>query len=234
MNIDIIIKYGTVEKKMFLLMTDIADFNTKSYSTLKVENGVLTVKNRFLTDYQRNEILKDISNQKNEHYFRKLQSFNQSFMILKPTIEGLYQKVIYLSYALRVKASSTLKLTMLESTINEMINALDVESKAKMIDATQNIGEGFNEAIGVTIEARYEIKKNSCDSLLDELNETKAQLKKVVLTSNNILKEFLPVYPYLDYLQNIEKKILESENHEVYKSLDFHRYEDIDAYKNII
>lgn len=217
-DIERIIKQGSTRQKIKLYFTDVASFNTKGQfqSELKGSGDSLRleIKDKILTDKERDLIFNSIKEPKDIRYWEELRTWNKAFLMFKPSITTYTKNFDYLTAQLSKYALENLLHKGYEDAINDILEVVEdkklreklVETalnSLNMFDATRYQEEGFLPFIEIP-----EANKNGKIWLLIEvLNEKIKEAKEYIEGIRFFLNKALPLQPYKQFLKENEDKI---------------------------
>lgn len=178
-----ILNSGDYKKKINLYLTEIAGLNTEG--------------EEFLTQEQRLEIVGNLKG-KEIDYYNKLIQYNRAFIMYKNLL---------LAYSMSIK-SYCYKIPLYFMAINYDI----------ILEEQKGFIEAMNTSVKKTIkEAKLElinttptwIKNIDFADSLSKLNIEIAEFKELLEKSKIVLKKYLPLKPYQNYLKNLELEVIE-------------------------
>lgn len=174
---------GDYKKKIYLYLTEVAGLNTEG--------------EEFLTQEQRLHIVRNLKGKEIE-YYNKLLQYNRAFIMYKNLLTA---------YAMSIK-SYCYKIPLYFMAVNyEVI----LDERKGFIEAMDN---SVKKAIA---EVNLELKDNipawikniKYGDTLGKLNIEIAEFKEILEKSKAVLKKYLPLKPYLNYLKNQELEVIE-------------------------
>ena len=217
-DIERIIKQGSTRQKIKLYFTDVAYFNTKGMAQVEIkgsgDNLRLELKDKILTDKERDLIFNSIKEPKDIKYWEELRTWNKAFLMYKPTITTYTKNFDYLTAQLSKHAVVRLLHKGYEDSINDILEVVEdkklretlVETalnSLQMFDAQRYQEEGFLPFI--------EIPEANIDGkvwlLIEILNEKIKEAKEYIEGIRTFLNEYLPLQPYKEFLKEAEDKI---------------------------
>ena len=217
-DIERIIKQGSARQKIKLYFTDVAYFNTKGKAQAELkgsgDNLRLELKDKILTDKERDLIFNSIKEPKDIKYWEELRTWNRAFLMFKPTITTYTKNFDYLTAQLSKYAVVRLLHKGYEDSINDILEVVEdeklretlVETALKslnMFDAIRYQEEGFLPFI--------EIPEANMDGkvwlLIKILNKKIKEAKEYIEGIRTFLNKKLPLQPYKEFLKKAEDKI---------------------------
>ncbi len=217
-DIERIIKQGSTRQKIKLYFTDVAYFNTKGMAQAELkgsgDNLKLELKDKILTDKERDLIFNSIKEPKDIKYWEELRTWNKAFLMFKPTITTYTKNFDYLTAQLSQYAVVRLLHKGYEDSINDILEVVEdkklretlVETalnSLQMFDAQRYQEEGFLPFI--------EIPEANIDGkvwlLIEVLNGKIKEAKEYIEGIRIFLNKFLPLQPYKEFLKDAEDKI---------------------------
>ena len=217
-DIERIIKQGSTRQKIKLYFTDVAYFNTKGKAQAELkgsgDNLRLELKDKILTDKERDLIFNSIKEPKDIKYWEELRTWNRAFLMFKPTITTYTKNFDYLTAQLSKYAVVRLLHKGYEDSINDILEVVEdeklretlVETALKslnMFDAIRYQEEGFLPFI--------EIPEANMDGkvwlLIKILNKKIKEAKEYIEGIRTFLNKKLPLQPYKEFLKEAEDKI---------------------------
>lgn len=217
-DIERIIKQGSTRQKIKLYFTDVAYFNTKGMAQAELkgsgDNLRLELKDKILTDKERDLIFNSIKEPKDIKYWEELRTWNRAFLMFKPTITTYTKNFDYLTAQLSKYTVVRLLHKGYEDSINDILEVVEdeklretlVETALKslnMFDAIRYQEEGFLPFIEIP-EANIDGKVGL---LIEVLNEKIKEAKEYIEAIRTFLNKQLPLQPYKEFLKKAEDKI---------------------------
>ena len=217
-DIERIIKQGSTRQKIKLYFTDVAYFNTKGMAQAELkgsgDNLRLELKDKILTDKERDLIFNSIKEPKDIKYWEELRRWNKAFLMFKPTITTYTKNFEYLTAQLSKYTVVRLLHKGYEDSINDILEVVEdeklretlVETALKslnMFDAIRYQEEGFLPFIEIP-EANIDGKVLL---LIEILNEKIKEAKEYIEAIRTFLNKYLPLQPYKEFLKEAEDKI---------------------------
>ena len=217
-DIERIIKQGSTRQKIKLYFTDVAYFNTKGMAQAELkgsgDNLRLDLKDKILTDKERDLIFNSIKEPKDIKYWEELRTWNRAFLMFKPTITTYTKNFDYLTAQLSKYATERLLHKGYENGINDILEVVEdeklretlVETALKslnMFDAIRYQEEGFLPFIEIP-EANIDGKVLL---VIEILNEKIKEAKEYIEAIRIFLNKNLPLQPYKEFLKEAEDKI---------------------------
>ena len=217
-DIERIIKQGSTRQKIKLYFTDVAYFNTKGMAQAELkgsgDNLRLDLKDKILTDKERDLIFNSIKEPKDIKYWEELRTWNRAFLMFKPTITTYTKNFDYLTAQLSKYATERLLHKLYENGINDILEVVEdeklretlVETALKslnMFDAIRYQEEGFLPFIEIP-EANIDGKVLL---VIEILNEKIKEAKEYIEAIRIFLNKNLPLQPYKEFLKEAEDKI---------------------------
>lgn len=217
-DIERIIKQGSTRQKIKLYFTDVAYFNTKGMAQAELkgsgDNLRLELKDKILTDKERDLIFNSIKEPKDIKYWEELRTWNRAFLMFKPTITTYTKNFDYLTAQLSKYTVVKLLHKGYEDSINDILEVVEdeklretlVETALKslnMFDAIRYQEEGFLPFIEIP-EANIDGKVGL---LIEVLNEKIKEAKEYIEAIRTFLNKQLPLQPYKEFLKKAEDKI---------------------------
>lgn len=217
-DIERIIKQGSTRQKIKLYFTDVAYFNTKGMAQAELkgsgDNLRLELKDKILTDKERDLIFNSIKEPKDIKYWEELRTWNRAFLMFKPTITTYTKNFDYLTAQLSKYTVVRLLHKGYEDSINDILEVVEdeklretlVETALKslnMFDAIRYQEEGFLPFIEIP-EANIDGKVGL---LIEVLNEKIKEAKEYIEAIRTFLNKNLPLQPYKEFLKKAEDKI---------------------------
>jgi hypothetical protein len=204
-DIERIIREGTIKQKIKLYMTDTALFNL-SYSR----------DNSILTDRDRDLIWKSIKEPKDIKYYEDLRTSNKIFIMFKEHLASYYKRIYFLS----MQCKNCIDLYLLHSFYEEVINDLievapdkktrdtllkTAIEKTKKYNGKKYQEKGFDAWLDITDSNKLSDFAINIEMIAEEIITVKTFFE----TIKQFLNKWLPIRPYIDYLNENEKKIIE-------------------------
>lgn len=217
-DIERIIKQGSTRQKIKLYFTDVAYFNTKGMAQAELkgsgDNLRLELKDKILTDKERDLIFNSIKEPKDIKYWEELRTWNRAFLMFKPTITTYTKNFDYLTAQLSKYTVVRLLHKGYEDSINDILEVVEdeklretlVETALKSLnkfDAIRYQEEGFLPFIEIP-EANIDGKVGL---LIEVLNEKIKEAKEYIEAIRTFLNKQLPLQPYKEFLKKAEDKI---------------------------
>ena len=217
-DIERIIKQGSTRQKIKLYFTDVAYFNTKGMAQAELkgsgDNLRLDLKDKILTDKERDLIFNSIKEPKDIKYWEELRLWNKAFLMFKPTITTYTKNFEYLTAQLSKYTTVRLLHKIYEDGINDILEVVEdeklretlVETALKslnMFDAIRYQEEGFLPFIEIP-EANIDGKVLL---VIEILNEKIKEAKEYIEAIRIFLNKNLPLQPYKEFLKEAEDKI---------------------------
>lgn len=217
-DIERIIKQGSTRQKIKLYFTDVAYFNTKGMAQAELkgsgDNLRLELKDKILTDKERDLIFNSIKEPKDIKYWEELRTWNRAFLMFKPTITTYTKNFDYLTAQLSKYTVVRLLHKGYEDSINDILEVVEdeklretlVETALKslnMFDAIRYQEEGFLPFIEIP-EANIDGK---IGLVIEVLNEKIKEAKEYIEAIRTFLNKNLPLQPYKEFLKKAEDKI---------------------------
>jgi len=217
-DIERIIKQGSTRQKIKLYFTDVAYFNTKGQFQAELKGSGdslrLEIKDKILTDKERDLIFNSIKEPKDVKYWEELRTWNKAFLMFKPTITTYTKNFDYLTAQLSKYAIVRLLHKGYEDSINDILEVVEdeelreklVETALKslqMFDAIRYQEEGFLPFIEIP-EANI---IGNVWLLIEVLNEKIKEAKEYIKGIETFLNKQLPLQPYKQFLREEEDKI---------------------------
>lgn len=217
-DIERIIKQGSTRQKIKLYFTDVAYFNTKGQFQAELKGSGdslrLEVKDKILTDKERDLIFNSIKEPKDVKYWEELRTWNKAFLMFKPIITTHTKNFYYLTAQLSKYAVVNLLHKGYEDAINDILEVVEdkklreklVETalnSLNMFDAIRYQEEGFLPFIEIP-EANI---IGNVWLLIEALNEKIKEAKEYIKGIESFLNKFLPLQPYKEFLKDAEDKI---------------------------
>ena len=217
-DIERIIKQGSTRQKIKLYFTDVAYFNTKGQYTANFKGSgdslQLDIKDKILTDKERNLIFNSIKDPKDGKYYDELRTYNRAFLMFMPTISAFTKDFDYLTALFsKYKRERTLH-KFYQVVINNILEVVeDKKLREKQVNtALQSLNifnakryqeEGYLPFIEVP-DANIDIE---VWALVEGLNKTIKEAKEYIEGIKNFLKNYLPLQPYKKFVKDAEDKI---------------------------
>lgn len=216
-DIERIIKQGSTRQKIKLYFTDVAYFNTKGMAQAELkgsgDNLRLELKDKILTDKERDLIFNSIKEPKDIKYWEELRTWNRAFLMFKPTITTYTKNFDYLTAQLSKYTVVRLLHKGYEDSINDILEVVEdeklretlVETALKSLnkfDAIRYQEEGFLPFIKIP-----EANNDKVWLLIEVLNEKIKEAKEYIEGIRVFLNKQLPLQPYKEFLKEAEDKI---------------------------
>lgn len=216
-DIERIIKQGSTRQKIKLYFTDVAYFNTKGMAQAELkgsgDNLRLELKDKILTDKERDLIFNSIKEPKDIKYWEELRTWNKAFLMFKPTITTYTKNFDYLTAQLSKYTVVRLLHKGYEDSINDILEVVEdeklretlVETALKSLnkfDAIRYQEEGFLPFIKIP-----EANNDKVWLLIEVLNEKIKEAKEYIEGIRVFLNKQLPLQPYKEFLKEAEDKI---------------------------
>jgi len=217
-DIERIIKQGSTRQKIKLYFTDVAYFNTKGQYTANFKGSgdslQLDIKDKILTDKERNLIFNSIKDPKDGKYYDELRTYNKAFLMFMPTISAFTKDFDYLTALFsKYKRERTLH-KFYQVVINNILEVVeDKKLREKQVNtALQSLNifnakryqeEGYLPFIEVP-DANIDIE---VWALVEGLNKTIKEAKEYIEGIKKFLKKYLPLQPYKKFVKDAEDKI---------------------------
>lgn len=216
-DIERIIKQGSTRQKIKLYFTDVAYFNTKGMAQAELkgsgDNLRLELKDKILTDKERDLIFNSIKEPKDIKYWEELRTWNRAFLMFKPTITTYTKNFDYLTAQLSKYTVVRLLHKGYEDSINDILEVVEdeklreklVETALKSLnkfDAIRYQEEGFLPFIKIP-----EANNGKVWLVIEVLNEKIKEAKEYIEGIRVFLNKQLPLQPYKEFLKEAEDKI---------------------------
>ena len=216
-DIERIIKQGSTRQKIKLYFTDVAYFNTKGMAQAELkgsgDNLRLELKDKILTDKERDLIFNSIKEPKDIKYWEELRTWNKAFLMFKPTITTYTKNFDYLTAQLSKYTVVRLLHKGYEDSINDILEVVEdeklreklVETALKSLnkfDAIRYQEEGFLPFIKIP-----EANIDKVWLVIEVLNEKIKEAKEYIEGIRVFLNKQLPLQPYKEFLKEAEDKI---------------------------
>ncbi len=216
-DIERIIKQGSTRQKIKLYFTDVAYFNTKGMAQAELkgsgDNLRLELKDKILTDKERDLIFNSIKEPKDIKYWEELRTWNRAFLMFKPTITTYTKNFDYLTAQLSKYTVVSLLHKGYEDSINDILKVVEdeklretlVETALKSLnkfDAIRYQEEGFLPFIKIP-----EANIGNVWLVIEVLNEKIKEAKEYIEGIRVFLNKQLPLQPYKEFLKEAEDKI---------------------------
>jgi hypothetical protein len=216
-DIERIIKQGSTRQKIKLYFTDVAYFNTKGMAQAELkgsgDNLRLELKDKILTDKERDLIFNSIKEPKDIKYWEELRTWNRAFLMFKPTITTYTKNFDYLTAQLSKYTVVRLLHKGYEDSINDILEVVEdeklreklVETALKSLnkfDAIRYQEEGFLPFIKIP-----EANIDKVWLVIEVLNEKIKEAKEYIEGIRVFLNKQLPLQPYKEFLKEAEDKI---------------------------
>ena len=217
-DIERIIKQGSTRQKIKLYFTDVAYFNTKGMAQVELKGSgdslKIEIKDRILTDKERDLIFNSIKEPKDIRYWEELRTWNKAFLMFKPTISTYTKNFDYLTAQLSKYTVENLLHKGYENAINDILEVVeDKKLREKMVETALNSLNMFD-AIRYQEEGFLpfiEIPEANINGkvwlLIELLNEKIKEAKEYIKGIESFLNKFLPLQPYKQFLREEEDKI---------------------------
>lgn len=217
-DIERIIKQGSARQKIKLYFTDVAYFNTKGQFQAEFKGSGdslrLEIKDKILTDKERDLIFNSIKEPKDVKYWEELRTWNKAFLMFKPTITTYTKNFDYLTAQLSKYAIVRLLHKSYEDAINDILEVVeDEELREKLVETALNSLDMFD-AIRYQEEGFLpfiEIPEANINGevwlLIEVLNEKIKEAKEYIEGIRIFLNKSLPLQPYKEFLNEAEDKI---------------------------
>jgi len=217
-DIERIIKQGSTRQKIKLYFTDVAYFNTKGQFQAELKGSGdslrLEIKDKILTDKERDLIFNSIKEPKDVKYWEELRTWNKAFLMFKPSITTYTKNFDYLTAQLSKYAVVNLLHKGYEDAINDILEVVEDEelreklvetalNSLNMFDAIRYQEEGFLPFIEIP-EANI---IGNVWLLIEVLNEKIKEAKEYIEGIRIFLNKSLPLQPYKEFLKDAEDKI---------------------------
>ena len=217
-DIERIIKQGSARQKIKLYFTDVAYFNTKGQFQAEFKGSGdslrLEIKDKILTDKERDLIFNSIKEPKDVKYWEELRTWNKAFLMFKPTITTYTKNFDYLTAQLSKYAVVNLLNKSYEDAINDILEVVeDKKLREKLVETALNSLDMFD-AIRYQEEGFLpfiEIPEANINGevwlLIEVLNEKIKEAKEYIEGIRTFLNKQLPLQPYKEFLNEAEDKI---------------------------
>ena len=217
-DIERIIKQGSARQKIKLYFTDVAYFNTKGQFQAEFKGSGdslrLEIKDKILTDKERDLIFNSIKEPKDVKYWEELRTWNKAFLMFKPTITTYTKNFDYLTAQLSKYAVVNLLNKSYEDAINDILEVVeDKKLREKLVETALNSLDMFD-AIRYQEEGFLpfiEIPEANINGevwlLIEVLNEKIKEAKEYIDGIRTFLNKQLPLQPYKEFLNEAEDKI---------------------------
>lgn len=217
-DIERIIKQGSTRQKIKLYFTDVAYFNTKGLFQVELKGSGdslrIEIKDKILTDKERDLIFNSIKEPKDVKYWEELRSWNKAFLMYKPNITTYAKNFDYLTAQLSKYTVVNLLHKGYEDAINDILEVVeDKKLREKLVETALNSlntfdafryqEEGFLPFIKIP-EANINGK---VWLLIEVLNEKIKEAKEYIEGIRIFLNKTLPLQPYKEFLKDAEDKI---------------------------
>ncbi len=174
---------GDYKKKINLYLTEVAGLNTEG--------------EEFLTQEQRLQIVRNLKGKETE-YYNKILQYNRAFIMYKNLLTA---------YAMSIK-SYCYKIPLYFMAVNyEVI----LEERKGFVEAMDNsVKKAIAEFNLITKDVIPTwIKNINFGDTLGKLNIEIAEFKEILEKSKAVLKKYLPLKPYQNYLKNLELDVID-------------------------
>lgn len=232
-DIEKIIRDGSTKDKIKLYMTDIALFNL-SYSR---EDAILT-------DKERDYIYNSITDPKDIKYYSELRNSNKAFVVFKEYLASYYKRILLLNIQCEHCKNFHELHSIYEGVINDILElSPDKKTKDLILKTVVNKTKTYNDK-GYQKKGKEDLLDVSEMFRLLALNikhvsEEIVTIKKFYGSMKRFLSKHLPIKPYIDYVNDYEKKIIKVIDHiitiqEFYKDNLPKDLKQLTPYKDII
>lgn len=217
-DIERIIKQGSTRQKIKLYFTDVAYFNTKGQFQAELKGSGdslrLEIKDKILTDKERDLIFNSIKEPKDIRYWEELRTWNKAFLMFKPSITTYTKNFDYLTAQLSKYTLANLLHKVYEDAINDILEVVeDKKLREKLVETALNSLNTFD-AIRYQEEGFLpfiEIPEANINGevwlLIEVLNEKIKEAKEYIEGIRIFLNKSLPLQPYKEFLKDAEDKI---------------------------
>lgn len=217
-DIERIIKQGSTRQKIKLYFTDVAYFNTKGQFQAELKGSGdslrLEIKDKILTDKERDLIFNSIKEPKDIRYWENLRICNKAFLMFKPIITTYTKNFAYLTAQLSKCTVVDLLHEGYENAINDILEVVeDKKLREKLVETALNSLNMFD-AIRYQEEGFLpfiEIPEDNINGevwlLIEVLNKKIKEAKEYIEGIRIFLNKYLPLQPYKEFLKDAEDKI---------------------------
>lgn len=217
-DIERIIKQGSTRQKIKLYFTDVAYFNTKGQFQAELKGSGdslrLEIKDKILTDKERDLIFNSIKEPKDIRYWENLRICNKAFLMFKPIITTYTKNFAYLTAQLSKYTVVNLLHEGYENAINDILEVVeDKKLREKLVETALNSLNMFD-AIRYQEEGFLpfiEIPEDNINGevwlLIEVLNKKIKEAKEYIEGIRIFLNKSLPLQPYKEFLKDAEDKI---------------------------
>lgn len=217
-DIERIIKQGSTRQKIKLYFTDVAYFNTKGQFQAELKGSGdslrLEIKDKILTDKERDLIFNSIKEPKDIRYWENLRICNKAFLMFKPIITTYTKNFAYLTAQLSKYTVVDLLHEGYENAINDILEVVeDKKLREKLVETALNSLNMFD-AIRYQEEGFLpfiEIPEDNINGevwlLIEVLNKKIKEAKEYIEGIRIFLNKYLPLQPYKEFLKDAEDKI---------------------------
>lgn len=217
-DIERIIKQGSTRQKIKLYFTDVAYFNTKGQFQAELKGSGdslrLEIKDKILTDKERDLIFNSIKEPKDIRYWENLRICNKAFLMFKPIITTYTKNFAYLTAQLSKYTVVDLLHEGYENAINDILEVVeDKKLREKLVETALNSLNIFD-AIRYQEEGFLpfiEIPEDNINGevwlLIEVLNKKIKEAKEYIEGIRIFLNKYLPLQPYKEFLKDAEDKI---------------------------
>lgn len=217
-DIERIIKQGSTRQKIKLYFTDVAYFNTKGQFQAELKGSGdslrLEIKDKILTDKERDLIFNSIKEPKDIRYWENLRICNKAFLMFKPIITTYTKNFAYLTAQLSNYTVVDLLHEGYENAINDILEVVeDKKLREKLVETALNSLNMFD-AIRYQEEGFLpfiEIPEDNINGevwlLIEVLNKKIKEAKEYIEGIRIFLNKYLPLQPYKEFLKDAEDKI---------------------------
>lgn len=217
-DIERIIKQGSTRQKIKLYFTDVAYFNTKGQFQAELKGSGdslrLEIKDKILTDKERDLIFNSIKEPKDIRYWENLRICNKAFLMFKPIITTYTKNFDYLTAQLSKYTAVNFLHKGYENAINDILEVVeDKKLREKLVETALNSLNMFD-AIRYQEEEFLpfiEIPEDNINGevwlLIEVLNKKIKEAKEYIEGIRIFLNKYLPLQPYKEFLKDAEDKI---------------------------
>lgn len=217
-DIERIIKQGSTRQKIKLYFTDVAYFNTKGQFQAELKGSGdslrLEIKDKILTDKERDLIFNSIKEPKDIRYWENLRICNKAFLMFKPIITTYTKNFAYLTAQLSNYTVVDLLHEGYENAINDILEVVeDKKLREKLVETALNSLNMFDairyqeEGFLPFIEVPEDNINGEVWLLIEVLNKKIKEAKEYIEGIRIFLNKYLPLQSYKEFLKDAEDKI---------------------------
>lgn len=210
--IERILKQGTVKQKIKLYMTDGALCQVDMDNLILNDQGEI-IGSTLLTNKEKESLWESIKEPKDIEYYEKLRSINKVVVFLKEHLTVNVYRLLSLSYKIHTEYSEFTANTGNIEIINDLLELYpDKGSRERAyklaLKKTKGWGGETYQEKGYPKYLDIDIKQYFLDNDVDVANIMAQRVKASIIMFKKILSKQLPLRPYIDWINEEEKKVI--------------------------